>query len=386
MFRQIKILFTCLIYNILLLSFSLFSLPLFDYYPALKTKLPHIELCKLPTPVLRAHTLEKYIPVGALYIKNDSLTCGEKKFGGNKPRKIEFLLADAKSKNATIVCTVGGAGSNHAIATACHAKDLGFKSVLVLTPQRNTSATQRNLKLGLSYGADFVFAQNGQLQDEICEELCKDPKFYFIPVGGSNKIGMCGFVNAAIELKEQIKQGLLPEPDIIYVTFGSAGTYGGLFVGALAAGLKSIIIPVKISPYKPELKLLETKITEVSSYLHELDATFPLVSVPEVSLPINTSFIGEGYAHITKEAADAITLLDKTEHIKLDGTYSGKTFAALLDDAQKGLLKDKVVLFWDTFCAGEFAEETKYVDISKLPEELQKYITTYPLQPLDTGV
>lgn len=391
MYKQIKILFSCLINNMLLLSFSLFSCPLFDYYPTLKTKLSYIELCKLPTPVLRASTLEKElnknsILVKALYIKNDCYSCGNKKFGGNKPRKLEFLLADVKNKNTSTICTTGGAGSNSAIAVACHAKDLGIKSILVLCPQRNTTDTKRNLKLGLSYEAQFIFAPNVQERDKICDKLCKDNNFYFVPSGVSNKIGMCGFVNAAFELKEQIKNGLLPEPDIIYITFGTGGTYSGLFVGAKAAGLKSIIIPVKISPYKPELKLLETKITEVNFYLHELDNTFPIVSVPETSLPINTNFTGEEFSHITKEASDAIELLYKTEHIKLDGTFTGKAFAALLSDAQKGLLKDKNILFWNTFCSGDFTEETKDVDITKLPEELQKYITTYPLQPFDQGV
>ena len=209
---------------------------------------------------------------------------------------------------------------------------------------------------------------------------------YYIPMGGSNEVGAVGFVNAAFELKEQIDQKIIPEPDYIYVTLGSAGTAAGLILGCKAAGLKTKIVAVRISG-KPEIKadLLKNLIKSTNKYLNMFDKNFPIFDIKEDDYIINNDFSGKKYAEVTKEGATAIRVLRAFEKIQLDGTYTGKTFAALLFDlVQKPELRDKNILFWNTYCSGNFSEITKDMDYKNLPDLLQGYFRV-PVQDLDQG-
>lgn len=385
--------------------------PLFDAYPQLKNSLAYIALGNLEkTPIIHAQLLDQR---GThLYIKNDGVyganRQGKKIFTGNKRRKLEFLLADALAHKAKRVYALGGAGSNFATATAAYAHELGIASTLVLGPQRNTRYVQRNLKLDLFYGADIVACLTREARTQTCQELAqKDPSGYFIPLGGSNKIGALGFVNAAFELKNQIQQGFMPKPDVIYITVSSAAMAAGLIVGLKAANLDITVKPVRIDDTPEEIEQeLSRLIHETSELLHRYDKSFPLISLSSNELNIINDIAGEeyvaddhgkvqrhrifdAYALTTPQSAHAIHTLYKYTGIKLEGTYSGKAFAACLRDISAGLLKDKIVLFWNSFCAGDFTEYTNTVDTTKLPVELQKYIAEapgYAIQPYDQGV
>lgn len=379
-----------------------FTLPLFKAYPALKERCAHQLLGVFPTPVIKAEKLGAVIGLNDLYIKNDGLSGIA--FGGNKVRKLEFLLADAIARKAQTVLTVGGAGSNHALATAVYAKQLGLYCFSMLIPQLSAHYVRRNILLGLHYGAElFHFptkaaraAAIAQLSDEYYKET--KSRIYYIPKGGSNAIGALGFVNAAFELKEQIAAGLLKEPDFIYVSFGSKGTTVGLMVGLAAAGLKTTVIPV--CDEEEDVEEGVQLISNVNELLHKKlsrtkkkygkNSFWPITKEKEVDLQetlrrnVNSRFTGQCYAQVTPEAAAAIECVQQTEGITLDGTYSGKACAAMLDDAKNGKLKDKVVLFWDTYCAGNFENITASIDYHTLPKEFHIYFET-PLQELDKG-
>jgi D-cysteine desulfhydrase len=404
------------------LLFSVFALsitatpPLFEAYPNLKTSIPYIALGNLETtPVIHAQTLDQQ---GAqLYIKNDGVYGTDKQnkkmFAGNKRRKLEFLLADAVAHGAKRVYALGGAGSNFATATAAYAQELGIACTLVLGPQRNTRYVQRNLKLDLFYGANIVACPTRQARTETCKKLAQqDPTGYFIPLGGSNKIGAIGYVNAAFELKKQLEQKLLPKPDVIYITVSSAGMAAGLIVGLKAAGLNILVKTVRIDDTPEEIESeLARLIQETSEYLHQHDNNFPLIIISPETLHehnVINDIAGEeyvvedlarhkrhhqlgfdAYALTTPQGAHAIQTLYKYTGVKLDGTYSGKAFAACLRDLAAGLLKNKIVLFWDSFCAGNFKEYTSTVDTKKLPAELQQYLSEadcYSIQTNDQGV
>lgn len=378
------------------------TVPLFKVFPALQERIPYKSLGVFPTPVIKAEKCSAALGLNALYIKNDSVSGVA--FGGNKVRKLEFLLADALEHKARAVLTVGGAGSNHALATAVYAKQCGLESFSMLVPQLNASYVRRNLLLSLYYGAHlFHFPTNAardvgiaQLNEAYHKETGQN--IYYIPKGGSNVIGALGFVNAAFELKEQIDAGLLPEPDLIYVPFGSKGTAVGLMVGLKAAGLKTIVIPV--CDDQEDVEEGVTLLGRVNQLLHVKmlgtkkkfgpSSFWPVTQQQERTLQdalrfnMNSNFIGQYYAQVTPEAAAAIDLVEQTEGITLDGTYSGKACAALIDDAQKGKLAGKVVLFWDTYCAGNFNDVTASIDYYALPEEFYTYFET-PLQDLDKG-
>ncbi len=372
------------------------TIPLFKAFPMLEQKIPYIKLGTLATPLHNAEKLSAALGTKNLYIKRDDLSGtqlpdGTILPGGNKVRKLEFLLADALAFDATSVLTVGDAGSNHALATTIYAKQAGLKSIIMLAPQIPTGYARRNLLLDLYFGADIHYfgseAQRDIAITKLARELNKNnhPVPYYIPMGGSNEVGNIGFVNAAFELKEQIEAGLMPMPDVIYITLGSTGMAAGIILGLKAANLPIKVVPVRIS-MTPEHKswLLLEIINKTAAHLHACDNNFPLFKFTEKDIALENDFAGPQYAAITDETAAAIKLLCSTENIKLEGTYTGKTFAALVDHAQKGTLKNKTVLFWNSFSAGDYAQLTAKVDYKTLPKELHYYFTA-PLQTLDQG-
>ncbi len=371
-------------------------LPLFKAFPALEKHIPHINLGTFPTPAYHTEKIAKLLNIKNLYIKRDDqsgtpLPDGTQLPGGNKVRKLEFLLADALNFGASSVLTIGDAGSNHALATTIYAKQVGLKSIIMLSPQIPTAYARRNLLLDLYFGADIHYFQSEAERDVAVARLAREcnknkrPTPYYIPMGGSNEIGNIGFVNAAFELKEQIKNGQLPLPDIIYITLGSAGMAAGIIVGLKAAGLPCKVIPVRIS-MTAEYKtwLLVQMINKTAAYLHSVDKTFPLLKISEQDITIENNFAGPGYAAITQETAHAIDLLSNLEGIKLDGTYAGKAFAALVAHAQKQTLQDKTVLFWNSFSSGNYTQLTSSVDYKQLPQALHLYFESQ-LQQFDQG-
>ncbi|KKP22562.1 MAG: 1-aminocyclopropane-1-carboxylate deaminase [candidate division TM6 bacterium GW2011_GWF2_28_16] len=389
---------------IFLLFNSLYSqIPLFKYYPELNNKLSHVTLGQYPTSIINAQNLAKNLNIKNLYIKDDGYIDSRNIPTGNKMRKLEFLLADAINKNYKTICTVGGAGSNHALETLVLAKSLGLDVVLMLDDQLSTSSVIRNLKLMVNYGAKILYIDpiydTSEKIENYVKDFCDKNNYYFIPVGGSNEIGCMGFVNAAFELKEQLKVLNMQEPDIIYVTLGSAGTAAGLIVGAKLAGLKSKIIPVRIS-MTPEYKsnILCELINKINIYIKNLGNNFIItqasvennqVKYLDLDIEIKHDFAGPEYAFITQQAASAVNLLNNFENIKLESTYTGKTLAALVNDANNNLLKDKNVLFWNTFSHDNFDKLTNNVTEDMLnsciPVQMQHYLTD-KLQELDPGL
>lgn len=400
--------------NLSFISFILFSqifssIPLFNAYPKLEKSLAHINLGEYPSPIINIripdNTLkeitdpdywkDKFTPslnCKSLYYKDDGYKHSKNIPTGNKMRKLEFLLADAIAKGYKTVCTLGGAGSNHALETAVCAKLLGLNSILILNDQRQTSIVIRNLSLMTKVATQILYADRSLDTNEKLEsyatDFCAKNNYYFIPVGGSNELGTIGFVNAAFELKKQLIDLNIPEPDIIYVTLGSCGTAAGLIIGAAAAELKSKIIPVIISSTPEEkTKNLVYLINKTVNYLNSLDNSFPKnyasvignqIKFSEINVEINHNFIGAGYADITRDAANAVVFFRNLTGKIFEGTYTGKTLAALISDAERNILKDKNVLFWNTFSHeifafnnAMFAESENFVN---LPKDLQHYL------------
>ena len=367
-------------------------IPLYKKFPALCEKLPHVSLAQLPTAIQRMSKLEEIIGAKNLYIKRDDTT--SQLFGGNKVRKLEFLLADALNGDARTVLTRGCTGSNHATATALHAQNLELESILCFLHQAPTEYLRRNLLLNLHAGAHIrIYDTPAQLDANLIaigrEHIAENGVSpYYIPSGGSNEVGVIGYINAALELKEQITQGLLSEPDLIYLPLGSGGTVAGIVLGLKLAGLKSKVIAVRVVSEKEpgdKDKLIKNLCTCATEYLTRFDQSFPQITITQDDFIINHDFFGDGYAHISEKAAHAIKLLKEHEQIILDGTYASKAFAALLHDLETQPIKDKVILFWNTFFSGDLKKITGQVDYHALPDTLHEYFEC-PLQQLDQGV
>ena len=361
--------------------------PLFDMFPELRDRLPRVPLAELPTPAEPMWRLAARLGIPNLYIKRDDITAPL--YGGNKVRKLEFLLAEAVRRGCKEVLTFGCAGSNHATATAIYANQLGLRSVSMLLPQPNAHSVRTNLLVSHRFGAELNYYESSeQLNKDLprvlarhSEETGVEPMV--IPAGGSSPLGVAGYVNAALELAGQVRDRLAPRPDLIYVAAGTTGTSVGLKLGFKLAGFKTVVLPVRVTgeafvnaPAMVEL------FHEANKLLHEQDESVPLVGFTEEEALIRHDFYGGKYAEYTRESVGAIRILHETEGIMLEGTYTGKAFAALLSDAAAGSLHGKNILFWDTYNSRDLSTLVAGQDYHNLPKPLHSYFEQ-DVQPLD---
>ena len=225
------------------------SLPLFDRYPGLDDRVAHAALGELPTP-LDAWTGEDLgLDCATLLVKRDDLS--GRPYGGNKVRKLEFLLGDAMARDARGVITFGVAGSNHALATSIYAAACGLESYSMLTRQSNAAYVRRNLLTGLHAGARLLPFDSEEDATAEARRLAAGAgddggPLLIIRGGGSEPLGCLGFVNAGLELAEQVRQLSLPEPDCVYLPLGTVGTAAGLLTGMRLAGLDTRMVAVRV--------------------------------------------------------------------------------------------------------------------------------------------
>ncbi len=307
--------------------------------------LPRFPLATLPTPLHDAVRLREALGGPAkcprILIKRDDLTgLG---LGGNKARKLEFLVADALEQGATTLVTTGATQSNHARMTAAAACMAGLRSVLVLTTRAADPKPEGNLLLDRLFGATvhYVEATDAMLavgDDEavvarvVGEEQAAGRKAYVIPVGGSSGIGTLGYVAGTQELAGQL-EAIGARPSRVYYASGSRGTQAGLTLGARLTGAGYSLYGVAVSAGEPE------KVERARRIANEAAER---LGVPDRLTTgdffTDQGFIGEGYGIPTEGALDAIALLARTEAILLDATYTGKAFAALVRHVHDGVL------------------------------------------------
>lgn len=360
---------------------------LFRDYPRLEERLPHVSLATLPTPVQKLDAVGDAIGLAGLYIKRDDQSGAV--YGGNKVRKLEFLLGEILRTNAKEVITFGFAGSNHALATAIYAKQRGLKCTHLLMSQVNAHYVRENLLASHSHGArlchypTLLLLSLGSVGQLIRGKVKQGVFPRFIPAGGTCPVGILGYVNAALELRAQIRAGELPEPDLIYVPLGSMGTSAGLMLGLKAVGLKTRVVPVRVIEERmASPKRMTRLIRDTASHLVKLDPTFPRVTISEDELAIRNDYMGQGYAQFTATAVRAADLMQRKAGIKMNGAYSAKAFAALVDDAAAGVLEGKTVLFWNTYNSRSLSEMGAGVDYRELPSGFHRYFEN-DVQPLD---
>lgn len=361
--------------------------PIFEIYPKLKESLPWVELGNFPTPVEKMENLGEKIGHPQLYVKRDDLSSDV--YGGNKVRKLEFVLADALQKKKHKLITFGAVGSNHVLATVIHGKKLDLKTVAVLFPQPIASYARKNLLCDCSLEAELKHSSSKYLFPitaiiEFLRQRIKTKEFpYIIPAGGSSHLGIIGYVNAVMELKKQIEEGMLPEPDYIFVPLGTCGTAAGIILGVKICNFKTKIIAVRVVDRivcnKSKLRSL---INKTGKFINNLDSNFPLVKMKKEDLTVLDEYFGGEYARFTEKGIEAVKLIEETEGIKLEGTYTGKTLAALIDYVKKSDLKDKVFLFWDTYNSVDLSHLVKDVNFENLPKPFHQYFIT-PCQELD---
>jgi D-cysteine desulfhydrase family pyridoxal phosphate-dependent enzyme len=303
--------------------------------------LPRLHFAHLPTPVEALPALTRLLDGPTLLVKRDDQT--GLAFGGNKTRKLEFLVADALARGADLLITGGAAQSNHCRQTAAAAAKFGLDCTLVLAgdPPDHASA---NLILDQLLGADLVWTTNNTRDatmarmEEEARSAGRTP--CLIPYGGSNEIGALGYVFA---MEELLKQG--HQPDWIVVASSSGGTQAGLTVGARLFGYQGRILGISID--KPEVELSRDIVADLATrtarHLGE-DIRFSASDILA-----NDRYLGGGYGVMGELEIEAIHLFARTEALLLDPVYTGRAAAGLLDRIRDGFFKrEDTVLFWHT--------------------------------------
>ena len=330
---------------------------------------PRIPLATLPTPITEATRLREALG-GAnccprILIKRDDLT--SLGLGGNKARKLEYLVADAREQGATTLITTGAVQSNHARMTAAAAAVVGMRCVLVLTATTEQPAAAGNLLLDKLYGASIRLVPSidpmlavGQDEAVVAEVVAGEKAAgrvpYVIPIGGSSGIGVFGYIGGTAEFVEQLEQAKVQASRLYYAS-GSRGTQAGLTLGARLCDAPYRVYGVAVSAGESE------KIERAKRIANEASARLGLPERLDVrDLVTDQGYIGAGYGIPTDEALEAIELLAKTEAILLDPCYTSKAMASLIDHVRRGELPaNETVVFLHTggmpalFTAG-FAE------------------------------
>ena len=309
--------------------------------------LPRYPLAMLPTPLQRARNLEAVLGPRCprIYLKRDDLT--GLAFGGNKARKLEYLVADALANEATTLVTEGAAQSNHARITAAAAAIAGLRSVLVLDA-RHGSDVAGNLLLDHLLGAEVRIVADKAARTEfmaaIGDELrAAGQQPYLIPTGGSVPIGAAGYVTMVAELLGQLLTAA-EAPSRLYFATGSLGTQAGLVVGARAFSAPFAVYGVAVEHPVEQLITDGIALANGTAALLGSDQRFTVADIN-----IDGAFIGVAYGVPTEEGIEAIRLLARTEAIFLDPVYSGKAMAALISHARAGELDpNEAVVFLHT--------------------------------------
>ncbi|MHA1693480.1 MAG: 1-aminocyclopropane-1-carboxylate deaminase/D-cysteine desulfhydrase [Candidatus Heimdallarchaeaceae archaeon] len=351
------------------------EIPLFRKYPKLAT-IPWVPVIDFPTSVHKMEQTSKTLKRN-IWVKRDDLT--HSIYGGNKPRKYEFVFADILKKGKKTIITLGSIGTNHGLAATVTSRDFGLSTHLFVLEQPISEDVRENLLCHHFFGAKLHLMRSPfhrKLAMKI--KLIFDRSSYFVTLGASSPLGTLGFVNAAFELKEQIEKKVVPEPDKLFVTVGSLATCAGLVLGLELAKVKTKIVGIGVTdPVRSsKQKTIELAIKALEIMRHK-DNSIPDVSKEiENRLIINHSYFGGQYGASTKEALEAIEIA-KQDELKLDHTYTGKTLGGLIDYCQKDkVTKNEVVLFWNSKSSTDMTPYLNQITYQDLPKKFHRFFET----------
>ncbi|MHC1772162.1 MAG: 1-aminocyclopropane-1-carboxylate deaminase/D-cysteine desulfhydrase [Flexilinea sp.] len=309
-----------------------------------------------PTPLHKLEKLSKELGVN-LYLKRDDMT-GFSLFGGNKIRKLEYLIGDAIAKGCDTVFTFGATQSNHAMQTVTACRRYGLKPILYLVAivEPSEGDLRANMLLDKVLGAEIhIVSMDGETEsvaDERAVALAEKHrerldaeghKCYMVPMGGASPVGSAGFISAFVELSRQMAE-IGRNTDYIFHSSGTGGTLAGLVAGKKLIDSEASIISINAShkPAQHYAKIAQLA-TDTLTYLGS-DKT-----VSGDDLHFDQNYYAPGYEIPSENAGNAIKYLARTEGILLDPVYTGKAFAGMLDYIRTGKIpQDSNVVFWHT--------------------------------------
>lgn len=302
--------------------------------------IPRLRFAHLPTPIEEMPRLTAALDGPRLFIKRDDQT--GLAFGGNKTRKLEFLMAEAEAQKARTIITAGAVQSNHCRQTAAAAARFGMDCILVLYGEK-PGQKSANLMLDELFGAEIVWTDRDH-RDEVlnltftkAEAEGRHP--YLAPYGGSSPTGALGYVFA---MEEFVQQGL-PVDWIVFAS-SSGGTQSGMVLGTKLFGFKGKLLGISID--EPQFVLQQRCAKLASDTAAELGER--VVFIPD-DVIVNSDYCSAGYGVLTDLEREAIRLFAKTEGILLDPVYTGRAAGGMIDLIRKGFFtRNQAVLFWHT--------------------------------------
>ncbi len=306
--------------------------------------LPRMVLGFFPTPIEPLPNLTDRLNGPALWIKRDDQT--GLATGGNKTRKLEFLVADAVQHQADTLVTVGAPQSNHARQTAAAAAKAGLRSALVLRGKAPTDQTG-NILLDNLLGAEIFWAGMRSVDEvviEIAEELkARGQRPYLIPLGGSNPIGAVGYATAMLEFIEQTRSLAVKFDAIVFAT-SSGGTQSGLVIGSKLGGYTGRILGISVDHRADQLVPVLVNLANATARHIGTELSFTAED-----FEVNDQYLGGGYAIMGEPEREAIRLCAQTEGLLVDPVYTGRAMAGLIDLIRQGEFRTgQNVLFWHT--------------------------------------
>lgn len=336
-------------------------------FPGIASRIPKIAIAALPTPVTR-HDVTINGAARTVFVKHDEHT--SELYGGNKIRKLEYILRRAIDRNAQRIATFGAAGSNHALATAMHAKALKLECTCFLAHQKPTPNVPTTLRKHLEIGTELVRYGGATNHLELFRRYIQGRHTWVVPLGGSCWYGALGFVNAGLELAQQIEAGDIVQPERIYIANGTMGSTGGLALGLALAGLPIEIHAVRVAANaysRPEI--LQRLIEKTGMLMHRADSSVPDDLAANTRVVWRDGFFAGGYAVADEPTRNAVQFAGDTLDLVIDSTYTGKAMAALIQDAAT---HEGPMLFWNTY-SSKPVNVAESVTTEALPPDFNRY-------------
>jgi D-cysteine desulfhydrase family pyridoxal phosphate-dependent enzyme len=302
--------------------------------------IPRLKFAHLPTPIETLPRLGKALDGPRLLVKRDDQT--GLAFGGNKTRKLEFLVAEAQAQGADTLLSAGALQSNHCRQTAAAAAKFGLHCTLVLVGEPPAQASA-NLLLDQLFGAEIVWVEKS-LRDAVLQETLEKSsaggrKPYLVPYGGSSPTGVLGYVFA---MEEFIVQKV--DADWIVFASSSGGTQAGMVLGARYFGYMGRLLGISIDEPR---RILQKRVAKLASETSDRMGTH--IEFVESDVLVNDEYAAPGYGVLTGAEIEAISLFAKYEGLLLDPVYTGRAAAGLVNLIRKRTFKkDETVLFWHT--------------------------------------
>ena len=305
------------------------------------SRFPRVSLAHLPTPLEHLPNLSAKLAGPQIWVKRDD--CTGLATGGNKTRKLEFVMADAIEQGADTIITVGAVQSNHVRETAAATCKLGLSCEVLLehrvSDPTDNYANSGNVFLDRIFGANLREYPGGTDFDNAMQEVADEVrssggKPYIVPGGASDKIGALGYVNCALELLTQANDRGLVVDHLITAT-GSAGTQGGLIVGLKATNSNIPLLGIGVNAPR---EAQEQKVFDLAVVTAEYIGASGVVERKDVVA--NCDYVGDGYGIPTDSMNEAVMLLARTEGLLFDPVYSGKALAGMIDLVRRGEFSD----------------------------------------------